>query len=424
MPVAGKACSWFLCTDILLEILSYAEPLKATAALMLTSGSVYAQLRGDKQLWKSLTNVYSCPVCVLEHDSLQNLFSVPEAEYWYSACRMAVAAKSIRSQWGIIFSSRAFTDISPARRPARHTGRGHAAAPALRPSHRLDMADAPREGLDADPPPKGSKSALARVSEYVVKKVSSVFSSPVEGRVYLTGQQTEHAEPHSEDEMPTNVSCNLSNGQLQVASFEETQAVLNRFMLLESGVLFSEDSLYLHKHEYEQTAGCQQTHIFRRKIGVEKRLRRVRHRPWQEVSVTPASNPRRLPVLAPFVGKDDGMKRDMRSLTTSMYYAVGAGTTAAAPVRWFFAKVLAIETSVRYREVLLAVCFSHALDPYAASTPIRGKQLQHKPNVARIVGVSRRTGGTFSWLSETNERGDAPPLAGANWGGGYRLRRV
>lgn len=371
---------WIYCTDVLVEILLFSDPIPTVVSLMKTSTAISCHLKQDSVLWKHLSTLNSCPICFSDFVYLRGRYSVQDAEYWYTACKISVASKSLRSQWGVRFSSRAFLDLN-------HSSGNRST---LLTAHRIRPAK-PEEAPVVESLTVQRISIIAHLSSFLTRKVNNVVSSLTEGGVYLCGEDENFADiaPMSE---------------LYRAPFEEVQVLLSRFLILESGVLFSEDSFYLHKHELMHASTYRAANMRDKKIGVERRLDHVRNRPWQEVSVSPASNPFRLPVLSPFVGKDNGKKREMRALTRSMYNASGAGSAVAAPIRWFFAKVLAIESnlsSIRYREVLLAVSFSH---PVVIDSAKDSGHLRHRPNVARIVGVSHRTSTTFSWLGESIEQ--------------------
>ena len=361
---------WVPCSDILIEILSYVDPLKAASKMMRLNLAYYRQLKRDKHFWYALTSLMSCPVCILEFCKMEVKWSVDGGEFWYHACRMAVAARSIRSQWSVVFSARTFEDT-------RQKGITYVSC----------LSGTDQNSNKGDKPPLGVvkiNSPMTQLSYYFMDKLKFLESFSSEGRIaacIATKSKTIDDATYS---------------KLRVIPFEEMKVILNRFLCLESGVLFTDTSFSLHQHELRQTVQCLKRHKIKPHIGSAKSLATIRNKEWEEVSATPMNNPRNLRVLAPFLGKDSGAKRDMRSLTRSMYNAVGGGCVTTAPVRWFWTKVCTETSTQRRGEVLIAVCFNHSTDLFNPS------ELVYNPNSVRVVGIARRRGFSLSWVHNVN----------------------
>lgn len=386
---------WLNCTDILVEVLGYVGPLGAIKSLMMASSQMNKHIRQDSILWRALCYRFSCPICVSEYLFIEGAAAVIDSEFWYRACRMITASRRLRYQWGINFSTRLLKDghqhlegrNGPRRNEAAQMTSVYQPTSILRDSPSTAILPI-RDGV------------LVKLRKAFDIKARNAFKHPLDAKISAT-QSGDHSFAHDSRHVP----------------LDEMVCLLNRYLHLEYGVLLSNDTAFLHNHDWDHAKQSLNGLILRREVGLSTPMYKLRHELWREVCVNPEVNDRNLPVLSPFLGYEDGAKADARYMVQLMHDAVGGGSPTSSTVRWFFSRLDSLEGNTRYKEVVVAVCFTYLYSgkfPHSSRfgfnifdarnhsncpvvNPAYERPLKQKPSFVRVVGVCRRNS-RCSWL--------------------------
>lgn len=370
------------CTDIFLIVLSYLQPLEAVGIMMQTSKSTRLIVRGDSVLWRALCNQISCPICMEELISLHVICGTVDSSFWIESCKMLAACRRIRSQWRTNLAVRSFKVESLERAQMPRAVPEPVSVNEAR-NHSLSMVDARR----ACAPKIGTipkKVTLYRKITKSIATLADLFSVSSGGSGTISAF--------------VNIPSPDPFLDLQVSSKSEIQTILNRFLVLEGGVLLTPTCDCPHRHDLGQAK--HPSKYYSKKVNFVPRLSHFRQTMWKEICATPGNNFQKLPVISAFVGYPSGLKYDQRCLISLMYAAVGGGGRTASAVRWFYSRVLPLtgDGSLEYKEVLVAICFSHEVQISNTAGSSTLYTLQSSPSAARVVGVHCQSSAQ-SWLS-------------------------
>ena len=423
------------CSDALCIITEYVQhDVMITIALFMRLNSVCrTSIVSNHLIWRFVARVSSCPICHQENICSRSAFSsIDDSHYWRMAAQCNVASNFIRRQWAIITTSRIMIKCSSSCASNYGDGREHEMMGNDRVCENVVSNLTPLTHGGCPKLPSHKKNPFDKNSRELPPRIRDRFDKKIFSFIRNTALKVLPRKQHRNPSPRGNDICSIA--PKYVISNAEIHAMLDLFVVAESGVLLSRDYQFTHRHGGEsdgilsipkttKTSGLCSS----RSIGIfRKKKTLLRVDSWREVRIESECINSELPLLYPFDGEMSGLKSDMSQLVRNMYYAVGGGGENTAPVRWFCCTLRTprienpLPRSFIHREVLLAVCFSlpvvkasqssvsccsllQTLDQHSKcectfASPLFNPSI---PLAARITAISRRSA-DFNWLQNNN----------------------